>query len=80
MNIKLRQNQAILANGCPFSSSVFVLKIIGLRHSRECYSLKVWGWGIMLLEKKDNGRNFIYIVADFGGFLDFWGLSLQKST
>lgn len=74
MYIKLRKNPTILANGCLFYSSVFVLKIRCLRHSRECHSLKVWGWGIMLLEKKDNGRNFIYIVADFGGFLDFCGL------
>lgn len=32
----------------------------------------------MLSEKKENGRKFIYIVEDFGGFLNFWGVSLVE--
>jgi hypothetical protein len=28
--------------------------------------------------KKRNGWNFIYIVAEFGGFLNFWGVSLVE--
>ena len=32
----------------------------------------------MFLEKKENGWNYIYIVEEFGGFLNFLGIELVE--